>query len=1394
MLSSNKNSKLMQQTFKAHANSILKKSMLLLTFINVFCIKTIAGSGIEDPHSATPITGQVNTATTNALILNATSTIDYTNFFQPTTQQSKTIKNVISFGLIENSNKYIAQDFTATLELKIEYGHDANNLNVIPNQQFKVDYKKADAAKYNALQYFTLDNAEYVRITVVSITAPTIGSLNTADVLVVNNEMRITRYVELPNVVPTINNLTASVPTLSGGQVNDDVTISWTWPTNTGNNATQLEWAWIENETETEYFVGGAINQNLVFSNATRIDLPLDSIHYDIPLLYDGVGKLYYRIRAVNIKEDGNRTDGPWNLGAPFSFNGHNNSLNWQSTTSYAEDGKRKTVIQYFDGSLRGRQTVTKDNQTDSIIIAETFYDGQGRAAIQILPTPGLSNIIAYQKRLNMFNGQGLDQDPAEIFDMQPAVTPNSLTPALLTTSGTSQYYSTSNPLASNGFNKNIPDAEGYPYTVTRFTPDATGRVMAQSGVGAAHKMGSKHETKYYYGGAAQEELDGLFGTEVGVFSHYSKNMVQDANGQMSVSYVDMQGRTIATALAGDTTPNLRALNINDPIHYPNQAGTSITRNLLDNSTNNVKGSSIESVNSILVPAQTNYNFSYQLSPETLQMASCPDSTPAVVCYDCLYDLEIAITDESGESDPIVRKFSNVSLNPDNNCSTGVPAFTNLTPSLPSIVTNNGISFTAPLSVGSYSIRKTLTISEASLQKYKLLYMSQALCKTEQQIIDSIYNVLLNTSNCGDTTTLTCQNCLTQLGDETDYRTNYLSSIGNPNPVTQQVENDIHNAYLAAKQNCTSLCQNVSQSNVTIRQLMLSDMMPYTGQYAIYDTTDHVGPGVNYSMYNKYNIFSNNSFANQPYYKNPWKNGVKDFYYDDAGNKDVTIHFEVTPQPNYFHLDTTSKPTFEQLFKTSWADALLPHHPEYQRLLFAESPAMQPSFNWISDFNNTDNVLTVANQNNYLSPTSNDPFFTQAPSYLTQMNNAVNTNYNGAGAGMWQIAYGDVRCKSIANDNQRAICYTNAPNTPIPFSGFTAAENEQAWQVFKGLYAEKRTSLVDSFIAVTRPLAANEEELLISQNYKLWFPRSAAQTASQNQWTWWPTTQGGGPTGVNLGGATTTTAEDRCASYINMWRNQLLQCSILANSDSALRETILSQITTRMKAVCINGTNASNIYGSSTVAPTTPASVTDRSFEDVIKNVFIQYGIIAANGIYTENYCNPFVIEWPKPYGLGPKMVSGTMAGQVDSCNCNAFAKIKIAAQAQNYNPNNLISLNTYLQAQYGETLTQGMFDGLQKCNQIYQLVCTTRDTTLYYNCNEPPPYCQGEPLPKTVKDFNRPGPPSDCESFELLIRRFIKMNGSNPENCKELFVRFFNEQCAVNYSWDEIFNLYRIR
>ena len=81
--------------------------------------------------------------------------------------------------------------------------------------------------------------------------------------------------------------------------------------------------------------------------------------------------------------------------------------------------------------------------------------------------------------------------------------------------------------------------------------------------MGPTHQLNSNHETKYIYGTPFQENLDRLFGSEAGNANRYKQNMVIDANGQSSISYIAPDGKVVATALAGNAPTSTQALQSN---------------------------------------------------------------------------------------------------------------------------------------------------------------------------------------------------------------------------------------------------------------------------------------------------------------------------------------------------------------------------------------------------------------------------------------------------------------------------------------------------------------------------------------------------------------------------------------------------------------------------------------------------------------------------------------------------------------------------------------------------------------------------------------------------------------------------------------------------------------
>ncbi len=1208
-------------------------------------------------------------------------TIKTTQYQQDTLYSSAhSIKNVMALRVVEETGKYIPGDFSATAVVKVEYGHTPNDIYQVDSTKLTVTFTKNGGNKYNAISYFSFNNAEFTRVTVLRVDAPqTVGgvSFDTKQVLQLTNSLMATRYYQLTdNQKPVLTYTTPSAP------VPDELPVTWVYPVHTDNNYTQLEWAWLPNGMNAGYLnAGGVFDTTLLFKyNATRIDLPGGTTAggYNIPLLYGDTGVLYIRARAMNMMPSGSRSEGPWSGVQTFAFNGHNANLNWQVTTNFAEEGKRKTVIRYFDGSLRPRQTVTKDNSTGTVVVAETMYDAQGRPAVQILPAPGINNIIAYNKNLNKFNSQPDNTSMLDYFDFTTTTQGKYATSPLSSNAGTGLYYSSQNPEMNNtSYNKNIPSTNGYAYAVTRYTPDATGRVMMQSGVGDSMQTGGTHATRYYYGSAAKEELDALFGTEVGNYTHYFKNMVKDANGQMSVSYVDMHGRTVATALAGQSPNALQALAISDTTQYKNQAGKMMTRNLLDKGSNVLKGNSIESINTILVPFSTLYNFNYRLMRDTLKLPTCSGGT---VFYVCKFDLQISVSDEAGDTTAYVYTY-------------------------PGIDTIN-VQIPITLPVGSYSVRKTLTINQDSLASFLQQYNTYGvgLCKTQQSLVDSIAAADSTASGCNvPPTALTCSSCLAGIGNYATYQYNYAGSIGitDTTQLTLTQKQDIRNQYVSDSSFCMAINTNTSHTLETIQRQMLADMLPYAGQYARDTGT--------VSMYSKYNIFATGGGTSytQPFYKSPRNRaGQIDAYYDAFGRTDTTVTLA--------KLSTMTSADFEGAFANSWTNSLLAYHPEFSKLQYAQNN-LQSSFNFIDSLNQT--VSTA------FSPIGSDPYFTLNATDKKTMTRYSDTTWQ-SGYSMWKMAYGDAfGCKVISDTGNQKTCYTNMPSQftttgTVVNTGaggnvtLTTAMQLQAWNMYKGFYSQVRSDMVNLYIATHADSTYTkypDVQNLITQGFHIYFPYSNVQQAQNSGMSaWYPTQSGTYPT-VSLKDSTTLYS-GHCSSYITAWQNALLQCPVLAGKDSVTLARILNSITGKMLAVCQNGTDGANPYGSSTVAPAYSGAAFT-SFEQAVNFV------MDSLGIPRDQYCNPYGITYPKPYGYNA-VITRQQVSTLDTCTCSQFAKLKTEVTNAGYSISSLSSMNTYLWQTYHDTITTVLFQALQNCGQVY-LENIRRDSL--YNCRTVP-------------------------------------------------------------------------
>ncbi len=335
----------------------------------------------------------------------------------------------------------------------------------------------------------------------------------------------------------------------------------------------ELEWQYIDDYGYT--FSGsdpGGTSSYLLSSSSTGIPydfrhnstrVRLDSPSFYIPLIYEH-GAIIYRIRTIrpdytdgyksllysgwNMSDvgtvDANKTCHIYLISTPHD----SDKLNWQYTINFAEEGKYKHVINYFDGSLRNRQTQTKINtDKDNIVVADKVYDYEGRASIQTLPTPIKQATLEY-KDSTIINSATSHVYVASDFDHASCSTPDSIAP-LATTALSRVYYSPANTDTISGMQKFVPDAKGYPFVQSIYTPDNL--LSWQGGAGYDMQLWKNHATHYEYMRATQPELDNLFWEEAGQAQFYSKQVITDPNGQSSFIIQNHKGQTVATGLIG---------------------------------------------------------------------------------------------------------------------------------------------------------------------------------------------------------------------------------------------------------------------------------------------------------------------------------------------------------------------------------------------------------------------------------------------------------------------------------------------------------------------------------------------------------------------------------------------------------------------------------------------------------------------------------------------------------------------------------------------------------------------------------------------------------------------------------------------------------------------------
>lgn len=419
----------------------------------------------------------------------------------------------------------------------------------------------------------------------------------------------------------------------------------------------EVEWVYWDKENVLD---ASTITQEELFEQAIRVQTPNN--HYTIDMVYPD-GDVYFRLRPIGrfIRNVGTNYTiekrGKWSLSQKVELqHAFEKERNWSFSRAYAEAGKYKQAISYFDDGMKGRQSLTNLSSDDITIIAESVYDVENRPSLAIMPVPvnnaDISNgsYLQFGAGTNASRGLITTGDVAysrKDFDIHNINGNLSRIPALPANHIANQYYSSANAFNNHIHRDYVPDAEGYPIAQVYYDNDSRGYVKSQSGVGAFYQIEhNSRASRYFYVKPTNTELKSLFGDNVGDAKYYRKNYAIDANGQAAVSIVDQAGMTVMTALAGQIPANVQPLDGSVKQRHESIMGS--------NTIMETDQSSILTHPLFCDTDGANYDFVYDL-----EQAVNVTNSDHNVCLGCTYNLEIKVEDANGNIVPCVLNTPN---------------------------------------------------------------------------------------------------------------------------------------------------------------------------------------------------------------------------------------------------------------------------------------------------------------------------------------------------------------------------------------------------------------------------------------------------------------------------------------------------------------------------------------------------------------------------------------------------------------------------------------------------------------------------------------------------------------------------------------------------------------
>lgn len=1165
-------------------------------------------------------------------------------------------RGLVEFGIDEDKHTIMSGQ-ALRVKFDVLVTHANLSTSVFSNQELSITYNPNEQTRYKDKAQITYTDAYDLKVYNISIYSCNISTPESSPCTTAvyrGNDVYLQAEITTVRLYDFLFNNTFTSGDLQDVILTPTRELQIDWNYLKGAEEYELEYTWVNNYSTTygSYLPANVLTYDLEH-DATRISTPYNQ--YKIPLTYES-GYIVYRIRPVGRNNANVRMDGAW-FGAPASGptvqdaitsgyarlipNLNNDALNWQSTKTFAELGKTGTGVSASDGLGHTRQSLARLNTDQKTIAQSTLYDFYGRPAINILPSPVTGLDFNYRFNLNIYAGGEFEKNDFDLITTSNLCSASGLVLDNSLSTGAARYYSSQNSY-KEGYQGYVPDANGLPYTQVKLKPDALGRVTTQTMPGVTHQLGSGKEIKNFYSKPTQVELDRLFGSEAPRASNCFKNYVKDPNGQMSTTYIDQYGRTLATALLGNSPFNVDSL--------PSLPLSQIfTDNLITSTSNHADvANKCMEVNTTFFIAEpsTPMELLYKTTLGEFGSGCLPN-----LCFDCLYNLEISIKNDCGDE---MFDFDNSGSTPPgfNEIIGGVPPYAGSTCNGVQTMQITGSSLDVPIVLsfanpGTYSIYKKICVSDAPIADYTEEFIHKQTCKDPCFYVDSLMEAA-DFSGCG---IQTCADCLTSISnytisaDSIKYRSefNLDGEIADPLYDGNIVPRLTAQQLSSMLENCHSLCGPANECEKLENQL-LADFYPGTGQYAQTDPTDPRWTG---SIMNPANtLFSGYDWASPTNYVRA--DGQADFV-EINGNL-------VSPQ-------ALNSDDYQLHYRKSWARAFLTKHPEYCKLYF-NCNVLGSSLDYdknLKEINHYDTICTAG----LIYPLGTLPGTVIAPPNSSCGTPATDPIFTGAyAANASVIAFkGQLLNNLFGNTNQSIYHYVAMQfYSTLPGSyifGQDECFRDAMWDMFRSLYLTKKQELYNTLYSA---FTANPSSFGLPGSVTcVSVPSGYTKRISDGPSEVLKDISGGpallnsiiannNPTDVTTLGNAYITASNAtlaahsastCAGYETLWRMNLnTGCPAFAAASATDKNNIIAA----MVGVCQAGSDINNPDGASTVISGSPylimpGSIAVNSFQDVLDYYL---------GV---NACYSGLITMPPPYPYNSPGISG--ANPLSSCHCD---------------------------------------------------------------------------------------------------------------------------------------------